>query len=218
MFVDRIINFFIPARCPWCRSVGSLPPGQAVCPDCLREVQWSPGPWVSNKVPHHCDSIHSVALFQGPVRTAVHELKYQRKPYLAGSCAALMLPVAMGLPLPDIVMAVPLSPKRLRQRRYNQATLLARYIATALAVPFMSDGVERAHVDTPQVGLGASARWENVHHQFSVPDHKRALLSGQHILIIDDVVTTGATLQSLGQTLKKTGAKTVRALTLAQTV
>lgn len=218
MFLDRIINFILPPRCPWCRVVGKLPPDQPVCSVCLREVQWSPGPWLSNKVPEHCDSIHAVALFQGPVRDAVHALKYQRKPYVAASCAALMLPVAKGLPTPDLVMAVPLSSKRLRQRRYNQATLLARHIATALAVPLLNDVVERAHADTPQVGLGAAARWENVHRQFSVPDCKRALIEGKHLLIIDDVVTTGATLQALGQTLKKSGAKTVRALTLAQTV
>lgn len=213
-----LINFILPPRCPWCRSVGLLPPDQPVCSACLREVQWSPGPWLSNKVPDHCDSIHAVALFQGPVRDAVHALKYQRKPYLAASCAAIMLPVAKGLPTPDLVLAVPLSPKRLRQRRYNQAEWLARRIATALAVPLVSNGVERAHVNTPQVGLGASARWENVHRQFSVPDRNLANIEGKHLLIIDDVVTTGATLQALGQTLKKSGAKTVRALTLAQTV
>lgn len=218
MFLDHVIHFFIPPRCPWCRTVGLLPPDQAVCPGCLREVQWSPGPWLSNKVPNHCDSIHAVTLFQGPVRDAVHALKYQRRPYLARSCAALMVPVARGLPTPDIVMAVPLSPRRLRQRRYNQAALLSRHVAAAIRVPLLDNAVERTHADTPQVGLGAGARWENVQRQFSVPDRKRDAIDGRHLLVIDDVVTTGATLQALGQVLKKSGARTVRALTLAQTV
>lgn len=218
MFLDRIINFFIPSCCPWCRALGQLPVDQPICSECLRQVEWSPGPWLSNKVPLHCDSIHAVALFQGPVREAVHALKYDGKPYMAGSCAKLMLPVARGLPTPDFVMAVPMSSKRLRQRRYNQAALLARHIAEALSVPMLSDVVAREHVDTPQVGLGASARWENVHLQFSVSEINSRSVQGQNLLIIDDVITTGATLQALGQTLKKSGAKTVRALTLAQTV
>lgn len=212
------VNFLLPPRCPWCRTVGLLPPDQAVCPDCLREVQWSPGPWLSNKVPDHCDSIHAVALFHGVVRDAVHQLKYQHKPYLAESCAALMLPVARGLPTPDLVMAVPLSKKRLRQRRYNQSEWLARHIADGLQIPLISGVVHRAHHVLAQVGLGAEARWKNVRDQFAIHPERIHKTKDHHVLLIDDVVTTGATLQAIARTLKKSGAKTVRALTLAQTV
>ncbi len=218
MFIDHLINLLLPPRCPWCRSLGPLPSNHPVCATCLRDAQWSPGPWLSNKIPEHCDSIHAVVLFQGPVREVVHALKYQRKPYLARSCAALMLPVARGLPMPDAVIAVPLSPKRLRQRRYNQSEWLARHIAPALSVPLISNAVMRAHTNIPQVGLNSRARWENVRDQFSVPETRRVSIKDRHLLIIDDVVTTGATLQALARTLKKSGAKTVRALTLAQTV
>jgi ComF family protein len=173
---------------------------------------------LSNKIPDHCDSIHAVALFQGPVRDAVHQLKYQHRPYLAHSCAALMLPVARGLPTADAVMAVPLSARRLRQRRYNQSEWLARHIASALAVPLLSGAVTRVHGNTQQVGLDAGARWENVRRQFSIPGRNIESISEKHLLVIDDVVTTGATLQALARILKKSGAKTVRALTLAQTV
>lgn len=218
MFAHHLINFLLPPRCPWCRAVGRVPAEQSVCNSCLRDVQWSPGEWRGHRVPVHCDSIHAVALFQGVVRKAVHALKYQRQPYVAASCAGLMAPVARGLPQPDAVMAVPLSARRLRQRRYNQSEWLARHVAAALAVPLFSDTVTRVHAETPQVGLGVEARWENVRQQFSVaPPHGDALRNC-HILLIDDVVTTGATLNALAQTLKKSGALTVRALTFAQTM
>lgn len=212
------LNLLFPPRCPWCKSVGPLPPEQAICSVCLREVQWSPGEWRSNKVPAHCDSIHAVALFQGPVREAVHQLKYNATPFLSKSCAEIMMPVARGIPESDAVMAVPLSSKRLRQRRYNQSEWLSRHIAQSLAVPLITDAVTRSHADIPQVGLGADARWENVRHQFSISSSNASLIRGKHLLVIDDVVTTGATLQALAQTLKKSGARTVRALTLAQTI
>ncbi len=212
------INFLLPPRCPWCKALGVVPQGQGVCDTCLKDIQWSPGEWRSNKVPAHCDSIHAVSFFQGGVRETVHALKYDRKPYLAASCAAIMIPVARGLPSPAVVMAVPLSAKRLRQRRYNQSEWLARPIAAALQIPLLTGVIQRRHSDTPQVGLGVDARWENVRDQFVLPPENCAHIENQHILLIDDVITTGATLQALARILKKTGAATVRALTLGQTL
>lgn len=217
MILGALLNFLLPPRCPWCKSVGALHE-QPICSVCLRDIRWSPGEWRSNKVPVHCDSIHAVALFQGRLREAVHQLKYNAEPFLAKSCAQVMLPVAKGLPECDMVMAVPLSDKRLKKRRYNQSEWLSRHIATALALPMISGVVTRSHSDIPQVGLGAAARWKNVQHQFAVLSRHTAQIRDRHLLIIDDVVTTGATLQALAQALKKTGAATVRALTLGQTV
>jgi ComF family protein len=165
-----------------------------------------------------CDSIHAAALFQGPVREAIHQLKYNKRPFLAASCATVMQPMANGLPLPDVVMPVPLSVRRLRERRYNQSALLARPVARALHVPIVDDVVMRAHVEMHQVGLNAETRWENVQGQFSVADARSAQLRDLHVLVIDDVVTTGATLNALARVLKKSGAAAVHALTLAQTV
>ena len=212
------LNFLLPPRCPWCRALGAIPSEQGVCSVCVAAIQWSPGEWRSNKVPAHCDSIHAVSVFQGVVRDAVHHLKYQRKPHVAASCAQLMLPVARGLPQPDAILAVPLSTPRLRQRRYNQSEWLARHLARALQVPLVSGVVTRAHSELPQVGLGAEARWENVRDQFAITPANAYAIANRHLLLIDDVVTTGATLQALARILKKTGAKTVRALTLAQTL
>jgi ComF family protein len=213
-----ILSFLLPPRCPWCRLLAPVPSEQGVCKACFAAIQWSPGEWRSNKVPAHCDSIHAVSIFQGVVRDAVHVLKYQRKPYVAESCAKVMIPVARGLPQPDAVLAVPLSAQRLRDRRYNQSEWLARHLACALQVPLVSGVVTRAHSELPQVGLGAEARWENVRDQFVITPTNAHSIADRHLLLIDDVVTTGATLQALARTLKKTGAKTVRALTLGQTV
>jgi len=174
--------------------------------------------WRSTRVPIHCDSIHAAALFQGSLRSAIHEFKYNKQPFLAKSCAAVMLPFARGLPVPDLVIPVPLSRKRLRERRYNQSALLARQLAKALDVSLADDVVGRMHADMNQVGLDAKARWENVKSQFTVLHTAIAQIKDRRILLVDDVITTGATLNALAQILKKSGAASVHALTLGQTV
>ncbi len=217
--IQTILNLLFPPRCPWCARLGAVAPDKIVCATCHADLHWSTGPWRSNKLPiQSCDQIHAVFEFRGQVRETIHKLKYERQPQLARSCAALMQATAHATFSPNVVLAVPLSLKRLRARRYNQAQCLAQHIATALHWPLLTGAVTRAHLAKHQIESTLSERWENVQGQFAVRAESVAEIQNQDILLIDDVITTGATLTSLAQTLKKAGARTVSALTLAQTL
>ncbi|MGB0908618.1 MAG: ComF family protein, partial [Maricaulaceae bacterium] len=116
----------------------------------------------------------------------------------------------------DILMPVPLHPKRLIKRRYNQSTLLARSMAQQAGLEVDCDTLYRRRATASQGGKTATGRRRNVQGAFALREGTD--LDGKHIVIIDDVMTTGATLEACAQTLKKGGARRVDALTLARVV
>lgn len=120
-----------------------------------------------------------------------------------------------GLPRPSALLPVPLARKRLRQRGFNQATMLADWLSPVLEIPVRNDLLQRIH-DTPsQQQLDAAARHRNLRRAFALPDPQP--LRGQHWAIIDDVLTTGATAEALARLLKRAGATRVDIYCLART-
>jgi len=118
----------------------------------------------------------------------------------------------------DIVIPVPLHPKRLIKRRFNQASILARRVAHDVNIPFRPDILLR-HRNTESQGLqSVKGRFRNVRAAFSVAEGKEAELSGLSFVLIDDVYTTGATLNACAKTLKKAGARRVNVVCLARVV
>jgi len=118
----------------------------------------------------------------------------------------------------DFLVPVPLHYKRRIKRRYNQSTLLARALAKISAPIFDPDILERTRSTPTQGGRSASGRRRNVQGAFRVRDAAYDRLEGSKVVLIDDVMTTGATLESCARTLKRAGAKQVTALTLARVV
>lgn len=114
----------------------------------------------------------------------------------------------------DILVPVPLHPRRLRERGYNQATEIARALAAGTGLQVAVGGVRRAHGATAQSSLGARARRANVARAFEV----ERSFSGRRVAIVDDVVTTGATINALAAALLAAGAESVEALAVARTV
>jgi competence protein ComFC len=115
----------------------------------------------------------------------------------------------------DFVVPIPLHPKRKRERGYNQSELLARSLAARIAIPF-ADALLRVRSTAPQVGLTDSQRLENVHNAFRCDT--LAQVSKQRVLLIDDVMTTGATAASAAKALLEGGAWRVSVLTLARAI
>jgi len=115
-----------------------------------------------------------------------------------------------------MIMAVPLHPKRLREREFNQSILLAREISKALKLPLILNNLQRIRWTRPQIELKGKERLMNVKGAFTLRDPKE--VKGKSILLIDDVYTTGATVQECSKVLKKAGAEKIYVLTLARVV
>jgi len=162
------------------------------------------------------DAVRSWAAFEGPVQKAVHRLKYQRDFGLAERLSReLIKMIEIWRPDFQLVTAVPLDRKRLQERGFNQALLLARPIAWAFKIPLQPRALKRVRATVSQVGLSRSERRINVRNAFCA-DGK--FVGGCAVLIVDDVMTTGATMNASSQALKKAGAEKVFGVTLARSM
>jgi len=158
--------------------------------------------------------MRNVAFYGGVVRECIHALKYQNNQSLGRYFSELMLPVVMNATWHvDIVMPVPLSRERYRERGYNQAAAIARPLALGLKKPFNPFGLVQIRDTKSQVGLSGEQRRLNVVGAFrAVPE----LVSGKNILLVDDVMTTGSTMESCAKALKCAGSGKVYCITIAR--
>ncbi len=160
-------------------------------------------------------------VYDGAPRDAIHRFKYGGKSALAARLAPALLDLlhldeALSQIDFDIVVPVPLHPRRERKRGFNQSELLARALAKELALP-AANLLQRTRATPPQVGLDAKARTHNVRGAFAL-DPRSGDITGQRILLVDDVYTTGSTLRECAGVLNRAGAQTVCAVTLARQV
>lgn len=158
----------------------------------------------------------SWGIFTGPLRKAIHRMKYKRDISLGDRLSEVLFELVDQLGWRfDLVTAVPLNPARAKERGYNQSALLAIPVALAYNIPYKSNAIRRVKNTRSQVGLTRNERKENVHGAFEANAN---LVKGRSLLIIDDVCTTGATLEACAQALKTAGARQVYGLTLARAV
>jgi ComF family protein len=182
------------------------------CPSCglERPVAGCPRQQIGWQV----DAVVAPFSYQPPLDHYVHAFKYRGARALGRAFALLLAPAALkirgGV---DAVVAVPLHRARLRERGYNQAQEIARALAPALGVPALEHGIARRTRTAAQTGKGAGRRRAGVAHAFQVT---RDLTSGS-VVIVDDVVTTGATVNALAEALRAAGAQRCVVLALART-
>ena len=158
----------------------------------------------------------SFGYYSGELGKIVQELKFHGRRNLAKLLSPLLTAVffeCWSREEFDLVVPVPLHAKRRRERGYNQSELLARYLARQIAVP-LAPALVRTRPTLPQVGLTDSEREENVRKAFRCRRPRHA--AGQRILLIDDVMTTGATVASAARALLEGGALRVSVLTVAR--
>jgi ComF family protein len=184
-----------PERCPVC----ALPtPGSAVCGACLKQAP-------------HFDATRAVFRYEFPLDRLIQSLKYAHR--LAGADFLGRELAQSPVPFqPDLILPVPLSPARLAERGFNQAVELARPLARALGVSLETSRVHRRRDTAPQASLPWTERKQNIRHAFEC----ELDLTGKTVLVVDDVMTTGATLDELARTLKAHGAARVENCVLAR--
>ncbi|HEX9996350.1 MAG TPA: ComF family protein [Abditibacterium sp.] len=173
------------------------------------------------KAPHF-EAARAAFHFDGPIRDAIHRLKYHEKSALAARLAPFLAQLLGSDAMlrdfaPDFLVAVPLHPRRLRNRGFNQSQLLALELSRQCKIPLAAP-LRRTRNTTPQVELKGDERAKNVRGAFEIDATIWAQIGGKNarFLLIDDVITTGSTLGEAALVLKKAGADGVCALTLAR--
>jgi ComF family protein len=193
-----------PLRCRICAH--PLPTaGIAICAPCL-------------SVRPAFDATYTVAGYALPLDRLVLQLKFGGRLALARLCGEALADVVLAAPdlaRPDLLCPVPLGPRRLAQRGYNQALEIARPLARRLHVPLLPRLAVRVKETDAQSLKGPEARRANIAGAFAIPDRSR--VEGRHIGIVDDVMTTGATMQELAALLRRYGAARVTCLVFART-
>lgn len=215
--LDGVLDLLFPRRCGGCGAYGV----GLWCADCdMRTVRFdareSRGALHLSGEPDPLTVISAVP-FEGAVREAVHAFKFGGAPHLADTFAPWMYSAwrnAMNNgKTVDVVVAVPLHRARERERGYNQSEWLAKRIATDLRSQYAHDALRRVRATDQQALLSPVQRLANVRDAFSA---NRQLLHGKSVMIIDDVLTTGATLTECASACMQAGAASVAALTLAR--
>jgi competence protein ComFC len=225
--IELVVDSFFPRRCVGCGEVGGF-----LCPECLGKLpRLVPPlcprcgrPQASGIVCPSCrqrqteiDGIRSPFRFDEVIRKAIHELKYRNLKAISLCLAELLADYLRANPLPgEALVCVPLHPRRLRERGYNQSSLLAGELGRCIDLPVIEDCLIRVKQAQPQVrAVDMEERRRNVADAFVCRDEK---VSGKQIILIDDVCTSGATLESCAAALKNKGAMSVWGLTLAREI
>ena len=216
----RALDFLFTPRCVGCDREGSY-----LCEPCLGDVPRLQKPYRPGGQPRSGDEavierpralsmVYSPFALEGAIRQAVHDLKYRGVRALARQLGAAMAEHARTVGIQaDVLVPVPLHRTRLRERGYNQAALLADEVGRCLGLPVKAAVVSRVRPGRPQaVSGGAAQRWEEVRDAFQAQRPP----PGRRVLLIDDVCTTGATLDACAHALKAAGAEHVVGLTLAR--
>lgn len=235
----RALRFVLPDHCSICGSLLTDDPIPHFCASCWSTVASMPSPRCArcdrpfsspmaakhspNRICQPClqhppsyTRAWSLLPYTTPLRDAICLFKYRGKVSLASSLATLMIERLPSFAPVDVIMPVPLHPQRLRQREFNQSLLLAERVGDALSLPICYTNLIRTIPSLPQTTLSQKRRRNNLRGAFAVryPDKIRK----KCVLLIDDVFTTGTTVNECAKSLRKAGSADVLVLTLGRTL
>jgi len=215
--VGRLLDIALPAACSGCGSEG-----EPLCPRCRpaldSRLALPPGTplGLAEGPPDPLLQLEWCSPFAGVTRHALHQLKYAGEQRLAGplgrAVAARWRAAGAG---GDLLVAVPVHAARRRERGYDQAELIAAVAAEALGLPWRP-ALVRSRATTAQYRLDRRHRASNVHDAFGLREGAAPAVAGRWVVLVDDIVTTGATLVACADTLLAAGAAAVSAVTVAR--
>ena len=193
-------------RPPWCERCGQPEPHFGPCRLC---AAW----------PAALRVVRSAVWLADGAREAVHALKYGRLPRIADDLATAIAGVSLPTDRTSVLVPIPLAPKRLRQRGYNQAEALAAALSRRWGVPVSRDVLTRTRETATQTALTPETRLANVAGAFRVSnDQCSMIIDHSTLIIVDDVFTTGATLAEAARALEQAGARTIYGITFGRAV
>ena len=220
-----LLDLVAPPLCVGCRAVGMW-----LCSTCAANIPlhvgaqcpWCGRPWTGNgpctvcqEHPLQVNPVRSAFLFEEPIRSAIHALKYRGGAQVIEVLARPLTQAWRALDMTsDLLVPVPLHKRREARRGYNQALVLAQALGAQLQLPTASRALQRVRDTASQTHLNRAARHRNVADAFAV--FPGLDLAGLVVTLVDDVATTGATLNACAVVLLEAGAKAVNALTLAR--
>jgi ComF family protein len=224
-FARTILDLLLPPSCGGCgregvffcgRCRGQLVPIASPCLRCGRPLpEAGRCGWCARWPLSWLDGVIAAYEFTGPLRSAVHAFKYRSYRALDGTLGALLSGAWEHVPPVELVVPIPLHPKREGQRGYNQATLLARSLARVVPLQ-VAEGVLVRVRETPSQARTANA--EERRRQVQGAFRAGHELDGRRVVLVDDVCTTGATLDAAAEACKGAGAAAVYGLVLAREV
>jgi len=236
-FIERLLQFFLPPQCPCCEKFLEERE-RGICADCLLKIHWIEppfcsvcgSPFVSKEIDcHPCAAClrkgkyftmaRALGYYEDPLQEAIHQWKYEQKITfnpIFGEWMAQGLARYWDARQIDLLIPVPLHRQRLRERGFNQALLLVEELSRRAGIPYRKRVLRKKNPTTPQVNLSGAEREKGVRGSFHILDRKA--LEGKSILLVDDVYTTGATVNECSKVLLAGGAKRVDVLTLAHAV
>lgn len=230
---EALADFLVPPLCLACHA--PLASHQALCPRCWGQIDFIRPPLCDRlglpmpfdvggtmvsaaaaAAPPIYDRARAIARFEGPMRNLVHDLKFRdRHDALRLFGRWLLQAGAELLDDADLIVPVPLARVRLLSRRFNQSALLAHELSRLTGIALDPFALRRIRRTNSQVGLSPDQRRKNVRGAFAVPENRKSRLQGARVVLIDDVITTGATAGACALALKRAGAARVDVLVLA---
>lgn len=236
-FVRYALDAILPRRCEVCRGAVASSDARAICPGCWNAITRIDGPHcpvcgvpfrsdvaLSDSPTHCCGDCRetppaftravSAGVYQGALADAIRRCKYHRRVGLIPTLGELLAPALAGLPAVDAVIPVPLHPRRLRAREFNQSLLLAAWVARRLERPLWPDALRRTRWTEPQIALDRAHRLTNVRNAFAV--RRAEHVAGRRVMVVDDVYTTGATVNECARVLRAAQASDVFVVTVAR--
>ena len=230
-FWSGLLDLVYPPKCLICDEMQP----NYLCTDCLKQIQFIEGricrscgaPLQEEKWCTECDGVEycfdsarSVGVYDGVLKEAIHQFKYSGHRVLAPVLGELLVnhlrKDTACLRRVNCIVPVPIHSSRLRQRGFNQSELLAEELSREFALPLVRKALVRARATRPQVNLPTDKRHDNVQNAFRVA--RTDAIEGRNILLIDDVFTTGSTVDSAARSLREAGAREVHILTLARSL
>jgi len=227
---SQALNWLIPKRCLHCSS-NLRKQNTHVCETCYPQLPFQDhycircgqnfaadtdycGHCISS--PPSFDKCFCPFKYESSIKELICDFKYREQPELARAVASLLADELMdhGFERPDALIAVPMHIDRLRERGYNQSTLISKHLSRLLGVPMINGALYKSRPTTPQAKLNLKRRQKNLNDSFKLAK----IIHVKSVAIIDDVVTTGATAEEIAKILKKNGVDYVQVWGVAHTL